>query len=98
MRLIDADALLQEVDELKKSPWFNKNYDWARFVCNETMEIIESLCIDAAPAVDAVEVVRCGQCRNYSVDDPDDLTCGYCGYWFDYHYENDFCNYGEKKQ
>ena len=53
MRLIDADALLQEVDELKKSPWFNKNYDWARFVCNETMEIIESLCIDAAPAVDA---------------------------------------------
>ena len=97
MRLIDADALLQEVDELKKSPWFNKNYDWARFVCNETMEIIESLCIDTAPVVDAMPVVRCGDCKHR---DPEDKKCD-CGHdimWQLPRADEWFCADGEAKQ
>ena len=53
--------------------------------------------IDNAPDVDAVEVVRCKDCRNY--DDE-----GYCWFW-KYEtgmspnevYADDFCSYGERK-
>ena len=51
MRLIDADALLLEIAELKKSPWYNDNY-WGYSIRKEAVEIIEDLCIKTAPTVE----------------------------------------------
>ena len=62
MRLIDADALIKQLSnyELQESPWgFYGNL--------KTYEAIKG-CIDAikeAPTVDAVEVVRCRDCKWY---------------------------------
>ena len=74
MRLIDADALIKEIHDI--------------FTPYEEEAVKRAL--QYASTIDAVEVVRCRQCRNYSFE-------GYCDYWFDYHYENDFCNYGKAK-
>jgi hypothetical protein len=57
--------------------------------------------IENAPAVDAVEVVRCKDCVNYEERFG---GCGYCWHW-DYEQgelpnrvdEDDFCCYGERK-
>ena len=56
MRLIDADALLEGIAELKQSPWFNDKYGYA--YRKEAVEAIEYLCIKKEPTIDAVEVVR----------------------------------------
>ena len=52
MRLIDADALLEGIAELKRSPWY-ENYS-GRFFRKEAVEIVEDLCIKKAPTVDVV--------------------------------------------
>lgn len=52
--------------------------------------------INAAPAVDAVEVVRCGECekRNKSAD----LTGSiYCRWLKCQMRKNDFCSHGERR-
>ena len=84
MRLIDADALWYGLD-LHVKRGGTLSYAWCVSAIND------------APTVDAVSVVRCKDCKYLSFDDPNDLTWGYCDYWFDYHYENDFCSYGEKR-
>lgn len=56
MRLINADALLHEIEELKKSPWFNDDsYPGSHAVRKEAVEIIEDLCIKDAPTVEKLE-------------------------------------------
>lgn len=55
MRLIDADKLLEEVNKLKESPWFNegKELRTVSYVAKkETVEIIEDLCIKQQPTVE----------------------------------------------
>lgn len=50
--------------------------------------------IKAAPAVDAVEVVRCKECKRYSRDEM--FGGGYCdGVKKKL---NDFCSYGERRE
>lgn len=61
MRLIDADKLLEGIAELKQSPWFNNKYGYADR--KEAVESIEYLCIKKEPTIDAVEVIRCKDCR-----------------------------------
>lgn len=56
MRLIDADALLEGIAELKQSPWFNDKYGYADR--KEAVETIEDLCIKKEPTVDAVERIE----------------------------------------
>lgn len=87
MRLVDADALIEaHYDYCCKHHGEADNfYVWS-------LELMRN-----APTIDAVPVVRCKDCKYLSFDDPNDLTWGYCDYWFDYHYENDFCNYGKAK-
>ena len=92
MRLIDADALIKQLSnyELQESPWgFYGNL--------KTYEAIKG-CIDAikeAPTVDAVEVVRCKECKYRE-------TCEKI-IWFDIGKykaigsEIDFCSYGERR-
>ena len=44
--------------------------------------------IEAAPTVDAVPVVRCGDCRKFKTYDCRMIASGY----------DDFCSYGERKE
>ena len=70
MRLIDAEALKSYMDECSKESRFRVYYGYAENFIN------------AAPTVDAVEVVRCKDCKHrYSdswceyVDDDDNFYC-----------------------
>ena len=47
--------------------------------------------LDSLPKVDAVEVVRCKDCKDYLED-------GYCFRLGVYMNEDDFCSYGEKME
>ena len=48
-----------------------------------------SVLIDVAPTIDAVEVVRCKDCKMY-----DERPCGIVDY---YNTANDFCSRGRRK-
>ena len=50
--------------------------------------------IHSAPAVDAVEVVRCRECRHHIHDDDVDFLCTITGV---YTRHDDFCSYGERR-
>lgn len=81
MRLIDADALNEK---LCKTTIFIKGG-----------EIFQRM-INDAPTIDAVEVVRCKDCKHR---DPEDKKCD-CGMWhFPYITDdNDYCSYGERRE
>lgn len=90
--LISRKALLERFEELKENP-NNKLIDTV------FLDGAQSV-IDAAPAVDAVEVVRCKDCVHYH----DDL-CGKIQWIMDGYYSGtferkqplDFCSQAEKK-
>lgn len=55
MRLIDADDLLEEINKLKKSPWFNEGKELVTLsyiARKEAVEVIEDLCIKQQPTVE----------------------------------------------
>ena len=91
MRLIDADALWQE---LNLTPWEN-NADRDEIALPE---------ICAAPTIDAVPVVRCKDCRSCRelnrkdrLEDTYAEGCLWCMNWADGVWPDDFCSYGERK-
>ena len=91
-RLIDADALLAEFDKFA-NPMPNKSgYD---FLCGIATAITE---IEDAPTVDAVEVVRCKDCKNWKKPWLVDQTLGVCQVGKKTLTEpNHFCSYGERR-
>ena len=82
MRLIDADAVLKDLDDLKKSPWYHFDNPFVRQGMRECMEVVEEACIKDAPTVDA-EPVRHGKWmpREEGVVYPfwERYTCSACG-------------------
>ena len=85
-RLIDANALISYIDECSQESRFRVYYGYAKSF------------IDDAPTVDAVEVVRCRDCkfrsswmmnRNLRYICPESGMFPNC--------ENDFCSYGKRK-
>lgn len=58
MRLIDADALIKDLSDLKKSPWANDQDISAdrRFGISEALDMIKSIVRCDQPTVDAVPV------------------------------------------
>ena len=85
MRLIDADAL---IGALNRGLW---GKEWDKALCKAI--------IHDAPTIDAVEVVRCKDCRHahechksvqYTRNEPNTVTIGYT--------KIDFCSYGERKE
>ena len=100
MRMIDADALKSYMDECSKETRFRVYYGYATSF------------IDAAPTVDAVEVVRCRECKYWNdedgkLQDSDGVLFARCkihNYLLDGRHtgwcptENDFCSYGERKE
>ena len=92
-RLIDANALISYMDECSKESRFRVYYGYA-----------ESF-INAAPTVDAVEVVRCRECQHWkptgskagnSFSDMEYI--GGCEFTKYCRRESDFCSYGERKE
>lgn len=55
-RLIEADAVLKDLDDLKKSPWYHFDNPFVRQGMRECMEVVEEACIKDAPTVDAIPV------------------------------------------
>lgn len=57
--------------------------------------------VDTAPTVDAVPVVRCGECKRWDADPDsygkDDGPKGKCMKSFEETNDDDFCSYGERK-
>lgn len=94
-RLIDADAILK-----KAKP--TEELDGDGIPC-EVMAV-DAILIDDAPTVDAVEVVRCRDCKWYMPGDlfTDIMFCHRLkkenGKPAKYNYcADDFCSYGERK-
>lgn len=54
---IDRDLLLAEIEELKKSPWYNdcgENYE--RIIRSDAIGTVVDLCVKSAPVADVQEV------------------------------------------
>ena len=91
-RLIDANALRSYMDECSKESRFRVYYGYAESFIND------------APTVDAVEVVRCRECKHWkptgskggkSFSDMEYIGC--CEFTKYCRRESDFCSYGERK-
>ena len=54
--------------------------------------------IEAAPTVDAVEVVRCRECKQGEIDDPDFPDEYYCHAGCGWNKGDFYCAYGERKE
>ena len=84
-RLIDADALGKRLDNEK---WMD-NYD---------RDFIVDVALDEAPTVDAVQVIRCRDCKySFNRQGRKHLGCYYHGKnGITLHDADDFCSYGER--
>lgn len=82
-RLIDADALWRKFEN---EPWYD----------NADRDEIALSLVDDAPTVDAVEVVRCRDCKHSECYDAL-LYCGHTRGLAGSVAPNNFCSYGERK-
>ena len=86
MRLIDADALLSDIERTIEESG----------CVNHESEIMD--CVRYAPEVDAVHVVRCGECRYRElakVNCKGYTICPASGMEIT---DDDYCSYGERKE
>ena len=84
-RLIDADALWRKFES---EPWYD----------NADRDEIALPLVDEAPTVDAVEVVRCRECRyRFKNNGHDKSGCPIidANIWMD---DDDFCSHGERRE
>ena len=96
MRLIDANALQLEPDPV------GNIMNGVLFMGRSTGKTLQAVkyclkaMIDKAPTIDAVEVVRCKDCKHYSSE-----MCWNYQWWNDDHTtwvnDDDFCSYGERR-
>ena len=103
-RLIDANALMKRFYNYYDcvNEFTSKNgYRGETLMDYEVADMIED-CIDNAPTVDAVEVVRCKDCMWFDTEDEladvfrQERHC-FCTEMNNYVSENGFCSCGERK-
>ena len=92
MRLIDADDR-----RLRAELW-----TYTRDTCIDEAPFENAIkAIDEAPTIDAVEVVRCKDCKHYEFADNRafGMPVKYCD-WFGFEDvdDNDFCSRGERRE
>ena len=93
-RLIDANALSDEVEKSKR----NNPHPQGMVRVNHRNEHDHFMrMIFDAPTVDAVEVVRCKDCKRFV--SPQGVPCcdNFYGLGFPAHSGDDFCSYGERR-
>lgn len=99
---IGRNALLQEIANLKKSPWYNDDYGFGtKQARHDGVVVVEDLCIKQAPAADVVEVVRCKDCEFFISRDGISWCEEHSDGWGDhtvYVDEEDFCSDGIRKE
>lgn len=83
MRLIDADALESKMEQ---NLW-GKEWDKAL-----ALQMVRD-----APTIDAVEVVRCRDCKHWDNED-DAQRCSYTHNGLHWAKPDDFCSYGERRE
>ena len=94
MRLIDADAMKRVYQELLCSHAacidcsFFMDDKYCRF---ETM-------LSEAPTINAIPVVRCRECNQGEIDDPDFPDEYYCHAGCGWNNGDFYCSYGERKE
>lgn len=89
MRLIDANALKAKVPNTNVDIFENCRN------CSTLMDWQVKELIDKQPTIDAVEVVRCGECeRRYKPLDDDVRNEIYCEFIGSTMRKDDFCSYG----
>ena len=87
MRLIDADRALEIVrDQRIAHPNAYHLTNYATLILRE------------APTINAVEVVRCWECNQGEVDDPDFPDQYYCHAGCGWNNGDFYCAYGERKE
>ena len=99
-RMIDADALRQEIERIYLKHFAKSREKFVQDTFNAMFKRI-----DNAKTVDAVEVVRCKDCKYYCQDKINGVICRHPALDFDTecfdHWINtnpdDFCSYGERK-
>ena len=108
-RLIDADALVEKLQtdfkrvftnagkKVKPEDYYIKRasiFEADRFKCE-----IDDFCemVAAQPTVDAVEVVRCKDCKYWEKGKDYEPYCNHYGSGMADTVEDDFCSYGERK-
>ena len=92
--LISREALKKAVREsYHNNPHpLSRDQHMHRHEHNHMIELIE-----AAPAVDAVEVVRCKDCKWFKKGQPFRHECKKVGHGMNYIEPDDFCSYGERR-
>ena len=92
-RLIDANALIDEIAGIYQRHYINSAYQFIHDFFRAAFRRIYK-----APTVDAVEVVRCKNCKHYSDSpyDNGDMMCDRWGEWI-FPNDDDFCSCGERK-
>lgn len=83
MRLIDADALMT---------WLDNCYDDEQVSIGFVVGLIKD-----TPTINAVEVVRCKECKHYSIEG-ETTQFGWCGYWNKPTDEMRYCSDGERRE
>ena len=91
MRLIDADWVLEHT-----KPYELSDEDWS--VTGGTAIRLIHNAIDQAPTIDAVPVVRCKDCKQGEIDDPDFPDQYYCHAGCGWNNGDFYCAYGERKE
>lgn len=95
-RLIDADKRIAEIKKLYCDGCDNYGGSKCRACWTD-----DAMClIDDAPTVDAVEVVRCRDCKHWDSETwfcDNHSTFGHHGFEWNMFSEEDFCSYGERK-
>lgn len=95
MRLIDADNLLKIFDERLKV-YEGKDDTKERYAYMAWLRSCHA--IKDAPTIDAVEVVRCKDCKRAYKRKPIDKTAVLCELFGAGMKDNDFCSFGERNE
>ena len=93
-RLIDANALIKQIDDYyNNSPFPHPGTTWLR-----GLELAAGLLL-REPTVDAVEVVRCKDCMHRIIKGYGRYQYRWCTAWNGINGMGDegFCNYGERR-
>ena len=105
MRLIDADSLKTKVEAMVVHRVIESDYD---FGGNQAFDYVADILIEDAPTIDAVEVVRCRDCKHRYGDECPMRHVEWVEYEEDGFIERDdivhdhtvddgFCNCGERE-
>lgn len=95
-RYIDADAL---IEYLKKMWGKWDEDDWYEAQSKDAMKDDIEI-VNKQPTVDAVQVVRCMDCKRWGCAIPIEMKedgYGYCGALCTNTHENEYCAWGERK-